>query len=439
MLDPPERVNVGLEQVPGTPDRVVLREGMELVFGLGEDLFHQGVEPFIELGPAAASVGEDEPPLLDEVSEVLLALGGELGGRVAVEEEDRGLHQVANRRHVGVHDLPRDKVLPVPRDQVHEIPDIVGVVIPVSRGPVTELVDQDWRSPLGEKKEGETGRDIRAPLEPFALPEAGELVLIDDELRGPFAIPILLAEVTLAGKSAGPFEPVKVIVAPGLTHVEVLPHVEVPRQPVDPAEEFGIEPPLAAVLDPGAFEGFLSLEPFQARDDQAGDPGSGHAGGGNALVGGIRPAAVTPLIDFPVSPRQGPDLGADRDAHLGGGVEREQGILGVRAVAPFVLELGVSPRTRPVHAVAGLDLGAFEPGDIGGNPKLVALGVGRREDHGLERDRVGALEVFRAVIAEVVECLDDRRRIDRLAGGQEGQRDKARDAGLRLLARAFAP
>ena len=52
-------------------------------------------KPSSNSGLAAAGLGEDEAPLLDVVAEVLPAPAAvELGGLVAVEEDDRGLEQV---------------------------------------------------------------------------------------------------------------------------------------------------------------------------------------------------------------------------------------------------------------------------------------------------------------------------------------------------------
>ena len=45
-------------------------------------------------------------------------------------------------------------------------------------------------------------------------------------------------------------------------------------------------------------------------------------------------------------------------------------------------------------AVAGLDLGLLQPVDVGGDPQLVALGLGGGEDHRLEPDGIGAVELL---------------------------------------------
>ena len=49
VLDAPERVDVGDEQVLGPPDRVVLGQGVELELRLGEELLHQLLEALVEL------------------------------------------------------------------------------------------------------------------------------------------------------------------------------------------------------------------------------------------------------------------------------------------------------------------------------------------------------------------------------------------------------
>ena len=96
VLDPPERVVLGTQYVLAAPDRMILRKGTELVVLFREDLFHELLEAGVELAAAAASVGEDEAPLLDELPEVLPGQGVEFGGLVAVEVDDRRLKQLGN-------------------------------------------------------------------------------------------------------------------------------------------------------------------------------------------------------------------------------------------------------------------------------------------------------------------------------------------------------
>ncbi len=61
--------------------------------------------------------------------------------------------------------------------------------------------------------------------------------------------------------------------------------------------------------------------------------------------------------------------------------------------------------------------------------RLVPLGLGGGEDHGLEADGVGAAEVLGPELAEQLQRLADRRRIGLLAGGQQGERHQAGRAG----------
>ena len=58
----------------------------------------------------------------------------------------------------GIDDLPGQQVLPVARDDAHDVSDVVGVVVPVARRGMAELVDQDRRPPLGQEEQGEAGR-----------------------------------------------------------------------------------------------------------------------------------------------------------------------------------------------------------------------------------------------------------------------------------------
>ena len=147
-------------------------------------------------------------------------------------------------------------------------------------------------------------------------------------------------------------------------------------------------------------------------------------------IGGVGPAPVNLLAAFPVGARQGPDLGLDGHAGLAGGVQAQQGVLRVGVVAVLAaLEVGVGPRAGPVDGVAGLDLGALQPVDVGGDPQPVALGVGGGEDHGLEPDGVGAAQVLGPEPAEQLQRPADCRRIGLLAGGHQGERHQAGGAG----------
>ena len=147
-------------------------------------------------------------------------------------------------------------------------------------------------------------------------------------------------------------------------------------------------------------------------------------------VGGVGPAPVVLLAAFPVGPGQGPDLGLDRHADLGGGVQAEEGVLRVRVVAGLgPLRARIGPGARPVDRIARLDLGPLEPVHVGEDPVEVALGLGGGEDHRLERDRIGAVELLGREVPEQVERLAHGRRVGLLARGEQGQGHEAGGAG----------
>ena len=133
------------------------------------------------------------------------------GALVAVEEEDRRLEQVLDRRVGRVDDLPGQQVLPVAGDDADEVADVVGVVVPVVDRQVAELVDQDRRPALGQEQQREARRQDRVVLDQCALPEAGELVLVVDQLLGAEAIPVVLAEEPDAREPAGPLQAVEIV------------------------------------------------------------------------------------------------------------------------------------------------------------------------------------------------------------------------------------
>ena len=212
----------GDEQVLGTPDRMVLGEGPQLVFRLGEDLRHQLLESLVKLFAAATGLGEQKSPLLDELAQVLLGDGRKLGGMMAVEEDDRGLEQLRQRGDAGIDDLPGQQALPVARDDIHDVSDVVGVVVPVAGRGMDELVDQDRRAPLGEKQERETGRQDLVRLVERALPEPAELVLFVNQFLGAQAIPVVPAEETQARQPAGALQAIEIIELPLLAVTEIL-------------------------------------------------------------------------------------------------------------------------------------------------------------------------------------------------------------------------
>src|SRR5262249_4139281 len=152
---------------------------------LRKDLLHQFIEALVEFRAATAGLGKDETPLLDVAAEVLLAFLGEFGGDVAVEEENGSLEKVFNGGDVGVDDLPGDQAFPVTGDDVDEVADVVGVVVPVIPRTVAKLVDDDGRAAFGQEEDREAGGNEFFLLVKRAAPEALELVLVVDEFLSP--------------------------------------------------------------------------------------------------------------------------------------------------------------------------------------------------------------------------------------------------------------
>ena len=74
-------------------------------------------------------------------------------------------------------------------------------------------------------------------------------------------------------------------------------------------------------------------------------------------------------------------------------------------------------------------LGPLEPLDVGDHPLPVRFGIGGGENHGLKPDRVGAVELLRAVSAEKRQCLLDDRRVRLFAGGEQGERGQTGGPG----------
>ena len=129
---------------------------------------------------------------------------------------------------------------------------------------------------------------------------------------------------------------------------EVLSDLKMAGQPVDAALKVPVHAAGAAFLDRLALKELAALKSPEPRDDQAGDPGAGHAGGRVIGIGSVSPASVAFLAALPVAARQLPDGLLHRNADLAGGVQPQQGVLGVRIVAgPAPLRLGVAPRARP--------------------------------------------------------------------------------------------
>ena len=77
VLDAQERVDLRAQLPAGAPDGVLGGEGVQRVFGLGEEFGHQVAEAPVERLRVAAGVGDEEPALLDVFAQVLLRLAAE--------------------------------------------------------------------------------------------------------------------------------------------------------------------------------------------------------------------------------------------------------------------------------------------------------------------------------------------------------------------------
>ena len=181
-----------------------------------------------------------------------------------------------------------------------------GSLFQSPRGPWRSLLTRTGARPLARNKSAKLVATVLSALDQRTLPEARELVLLVDQLFGPHAIPVVLAEEPQAAQPAGTFQAVKIVELPLLAVAVVLAHLEVIGHPVDAALEAGTDSPLAAVLIGLSLEELLSLEPLQPGDDQARDARAGHAGRGGGGIGRVGPAAVVLLAALPVGFAPGP-------------------------------------------------------------------------------------------------------------------------------------
>ena len=143
-----------------------------------------------------------------------MRLGGELGGLVAVEERrsapgagPRRWRRWGRRPARSAGSSSRARRAPT------RLRTSSGSLFQSSPRAVAELVDQDRRPALGQEQQREAGRDQAVLLEQRPLPEAREVVLVVDQLLGPLAIPVVLAEEPLPGEPAGALQAVEVVVA----------------------------------------------------------------------------------------------------------------------------------------------------------------------------------------------------------------------------------
>ena len=88
------------------------------------------LKPVSNSGLEQQASAKMKPPLLDVLAQVLLGQGIELGGLVAVEEDDGCLEEVGDGGGGGIDDLPGEQVFPVAGDDRDEVADVVGIVFP---------------------------------------------------------------------------------------------------------------------------------------------------------------------------------------------------------------------------------------------------------------------------------------------------------------------
>ena len=122
-------------------------------------------------------------------------------------------------------------------------------------GPWRSLLIRTGARPLARNRSAKLVATSGSASQIAALPEARELVLVVDQLLGPLAIPVVLAEEPLAGEPAGALQAVEVVIFPLLAVAEVLADAEVAGQPVDAALEVRVDAPLAAVAGSGRRRG----------------------------------------------------------------------------------------------------------------------------------------------------------------------------------------
>ncbi len=114
---------------------------------------------------------------------------------MAVKKNDRGLQHLLNGRDSRIDNLPGQQVLPVLGNDGHDVPNIVGVVVPVLLRRMAKLVDQDRSAALRQEKQRE-GRRHQVVFLTASSPESGQWILFPDDLFGTQAIPVVLSEET---------------------------------------------------------------------------------------------------------------------------------------------------------------------------------------------------------------------------------------------------
>ena len=184
----------------------------------------------------------------------------------------------------------------------------------------------------------------------------------------------------------------------------------------------------AAADDAAVFDGGVARFERGGGDGQAADAGAGHAAGAG-VAGHVAPGAVVVLRAAPVVGGELPGLAADFGADALGVVQGEHGELRVAVVAARARDT-----TRQPLRSASLIWWLSSQRTLRPMQQHVLLRLGGAEDHRLQRDGVGFVELE---AAEVVERLANGGIVGRDAGIQQRQRAQSGDAAV--VAGHFAP
>ena len=253
---------------------------------------------------------------------------------------------------------------------------------------VIELVDQDRGEPLRQKQERKTRGDDLVGFRrgEGRVPAPPQSRLPFDQVAGPFAVPIVIAEEPLARKAAGPLDAIQVIENPARSVSRIHADGKIAFEPFHGMTQRGRRARrfIAALWCPVRVGVVSGRAEHLLADDQRADARAGHAArAGVALV--IAPTAIAVLGIDEMLEREFPGLAADFDAGNRRLAESEDGKLGVAVVfaAASVGTVTVIPHSR-VRTAGGLH--AFEPFGQRGDSQLVAVPIlGRDEGHQHER------------------------------------------------------
>ena len=380
-------------------------------------------------GLAAAGLGEDEArPARRTRGGSACPSASRTRGLVAVEVGDRGLEQVLDAwRSRGRRPARSAGASSRARPAPTRLRTSSRVVVPVVARAVAELVDDHrasgpWPGTAGAKLVATSG-SASARCRPASSPAS--LSCVVDQLLGPVAIPVVVAEEAQARSAGRP--------APGRRGSSTSraagpapkfwPTRKWPPSQSIPRWRLGLIPPLPQLRIVVADEDLLPLVALQAGDDQAGDARAGHAG--RSDVGRRRACSPSRRRGcwhaLPVVAGQGPDLGLDRHA-ASLAAFRPSRAYWVFELSPVpVLRRRCTPTSRASSTRSpGLMLGPLQPGDVAGDPHLVPLRVGGGEDHRLQRDGVALPELLAAV-----NWLEEGQRLGDLRASRAARRRSA--------------